>query len=1102
MVVSVAPLGAGREQYYLQELAHDYAAYLRGEGEAPGCWYGRLAGEAFGLRGEADARAFERVFAWRDPRTGEGLGRPPRVDGTLAFDLVFRPAKSVSVLYALGSAATAGAVLAAHHAGVRAAVAWLERHAAWTRRGRNGAERVPGRGLLAVGFDHRTSRAGDPLLHTHLVVVNRTRGEDGVWRTLDSRRLYRHLMAADGVYRAAYQRELTRSLGVAWTRADAHGNREVQGVPEGLVRAFSKERRAVEAAAQAWAAGGRGPVTQRVLDLLAHRVRPAKEPHAALALLQGRWQQQARALGFDPQAVERQVVGRARWRPPGERELQRVFDRLDGPEGLTAQAAVFGRAEVVRALADQLAGADAAELEALADQYLAQRCVPVVAGEREEGRWTTPGLLQVERRLVAAAAGRQGEARHPVGREHVHQALARAAAAGRRLGADQAEAVWHATQHPGGVVLVVGRAGTGKTTTMDAVRAAFQQAGYRVRGLAPTGIAAQELARGAGIDAGTVDRFLLDLARGHDRLTSRDVVVVDEAGMLGTRKAAVLLEHAHQAGAKLVVVGDERQLQSIEAGGWFRALRLRLGAAELVTNRRQQDPVDQQAVELVRSGRAAEALAVWREAGRVTVARSAAEADLAMLTDWWQAWQAGQDVVMLAYRRRDVDALNQQARALLQQAGRLGRVSLEVCGQPVAVGDRVLLGRNDPGLGVANGTRGTVTWVDPRRRLLQVQTTDGRRVTLPEAYWTQPAGPGRRAVDYAYAVTGHRTQGVTVDRALVRGDGPDGHWWYVAATRARGETRVYVVEGPVPATEQEVDLAPRYARGQQAAEQAITREAVQLLATDQQELGPPVERLPTRVLRAEARELEQVMATRPASRRLERARVTARLGEAESRVAGLAAQRAGLEARLARHGWWGRLASREAAHLRAELTGVRAQEQAWRAQAAQLAAREARLRAHEQQRQVWDQAHARERARWRQVRAELAWRARAAVRAAELAPPGWLRDLLGPAPDPSQPRGLATAWRAAAGALLEYRDRYGLPDPQEGRAPTVAGQPTRPPAGRAPLGPAPGDLAQRRAWQHARQALDRYQREQARYQQDHGRGLPESHRDLRGRDVG
>jgi conjugative relaxase-like TrwC/TraI family protein len=245
VVADIAKLSVGREEYYTRELATDHAAYLSGHGESPGRWYGAGA-SSLGLQGEASPAGFQAMFEGRDPSTGELLGRPHGRNAVPAFDVVLRPTKSVSILYGLGNPATGRAVLAAHHAGLAEAVGYLDGHLG-ARRGHGGVQHVSGQGLLAVGFDHRTSREGDPLLHTHLVIANRVQGPDGRWTALDGRDLYRHRLAADAIYRATYQRELVRSLGVEWTPADRHGNRELQGVPADLIRSFSKRTSQIDA---------------------------------------------------------------------------------------------------------------------------------------------------------------------------------------------------------------------------------------------------------------------------------------------------------------------------------------------------------------------------------------------------------------------------------------------------------------------------------------------------------------------------------------------------------------------------------------------------------------------------------------------------------------------------------------------------------------------------------------------------------------------------------------------------------------------------------------------------------------------------------------
>jgi conjugative relaxase-like TrwC/TraI family protein len=191
-------LSAGRCDYYVREVARDREEYLSGKGESPGAYLGG-GSAALGKRGTCSEEAFRRLFAWRHPDTGAQLGRAPRRDALPAWDLVLRPVKDVAIVYGLGDERARRAARQAHQVGVEAAVAYLDGQVG-TRRGRGGAEHVGGSGLVAVGFTHRVSRAGDPLPHTHLIIINRTQGPDGGWRTLDGRDLLAHRMAAEMVF--------------------------------------------------------------------------------------------------------------------------------------------------------------------------------------------------------------------------------------------------------------------------------------------------------------------------------------------------------------------------------------------------------------------------------------------------------------------------------------------------------------------------------------------------------------------------------------------------------------------------------------------------------------------------------------------------------------------------------------------------------------------------------------------------------------------------------------------------------------------------------------------------------------------------------------
>jgi conjugative relaxase-like TrwC/TraI family protein len=1054
VVADIAKLSVGREAYYTRELATDHQAYLSGHGESPGRWYGAGA-SSLGLEGEASVAGFQAMFEGRHPNTGELLGRPHGRNAVPAFDVVLRPTKSVSVLYGLGDSATGWAVLQAHHAGLAEAVAYLDGHLG-ARRGHGGVQHVSGRGLLAVGFDHRTSREGDPLLHTHLVVANRVQGPDGRWTALDGRDLYRHRLAADAIYRASYQRELVRTLGVEWTPADGHGNRELKGMPEELVHGFSKRTGQIDAELDRLGADGRER-TPRLVKWAVHATRKPKEQETPDTLY-GRWRAEAAERGHDADTLVREVADRTANRVQDQTVFEeatgQLFDRLAGPEGLTERASTFARPDVLVALGAGLDGSGRTELEALADRFVAERAVAVVVDRAlEERRWSTPDLLTVEQRLVTSATNRAGEQTAVASHEAVREALV----AHPTAGADQQAMVRDLCQGGQGVAVVVGRAGTGKTFALGIARHAWQLDGYRLLAAAPTGIATLSL-QGEGFeDVATCDRLLGDLDRGREQLGARTVLVVDEAGMAGSRKLTRLLEHAHQAQAKVVLVGDDRQLAPIDAGGGFRALRLRLGASELTENRRQQQAWEREALELVRDGLVEEAVAAYQAHDRVVAADSKPATTLALLQDWWAAFQQAdrdptQEVVVLAARRAEVDRLNTACQELLAARGRLGAERLQVEDRQLAVGDRVVCGKNAIAeLGVANGSRGTITALDPQARTLTLRMdgTDGQEITLPRSYLDgRGRGERNRRVDLAYAITGHRAQGLTRGRALVRLTGTeDINWLYVQLSRARRDTRLYAVVGPEPQGAGELDLPDReQPDGYLQLAQALSRAGGQTLAIDTPS-SLNLQRLSTAELRAERDRLRRQLDHAPRDRGRELARATAHRQQAEQALA--AHQQPADHSATGMLRWLGR-GGDPPNHIPGGL--VVATQQVDRAHD-----RERELRQHQQHRDGWLETNAHLGPQYRQVMRTLAWQRRATGVAVEADRPGYVLEALGPVPESTRGK---RAWRYAAAEIEHYRRTYRITDPERA------------------LGPEPHSPGQRADRQRARMAIERVQAKQ------------------------
>jgi hypothetical protein len=344
-----------------------------------------------------------------------------------------------------------------------------------------------------------------------------------------------------------------------------------------------------------------------------------------------------------------------------------------------------------------------------------------------------------------------------------------------------------------GIVVVIGEAGTGKSFATVAAAEGWAQAGLGVRAAAPTWRAANVL-RGDGLEATTVAGLLRDLDRGEAGLSSRSVLLVDEAGMVGSEHLARVIGHANEAGAKLVLIGDPEQLGAIEAGGLFPAIADRTEPVHLHEVIRHNHELDRDAAKLIREGAGREALSLYRSEERVTVAENAEERRVAMVEDWWRSYSQGEDALMVAKRNVEVEHLNATAREMVRSEGRLGGEQVEVGGAPFAAGDQVITRINDRRAGIYNRERWEVAQVDAERGRIVLEGIDqARRVEVGPDYLSQTTlGGDAPALQHAYAVTTYCAQGTTVDRAYVMADpSMDKQEMYVATSRTREQSYLY-----------------------------------------------------------------------------------------------------------------------------------------------------------------------------------------------------------------------------------------------------------------------------------------------------------------------
>jgi len=798
--------------------------YYLSTDEQPGVWWGQAAAE-LGLVGESRREDFHALMVGEDPRSGEPLGRRLRSDGVRGFDLTFSAPKSVSVLSAVCGGEAERAVLAAHDAAVLAVLKVVEERAS-TRAGVNGICRMDAAGVAVLLVRHRTSRAFDPQLHTHAVLAAKVVSADGRWRAIDASMLYRDQRALGALYQAALRAEVTARLGVAWDPV-VKGQAEILGVPPGLLEVFSRRAAQVQDAVgvkadRFRAANGREP-SRREWGIIARDAakesRPRKQQGRSADRLRAEWLVTASGLCEDPAALVG-VVGAVgeRARRDGERFWvtgaggrmlrmdERARERLveEVLAALAVQASAWTRAEIEREVAARLPigeGAGALDqvraVQQASGEIIFGRCVDLApvgvrgvarAALEEPGlqRYSTRELVEQEQRIVrwfseAAAAGGESivlGARLAVG-----------------LDPEQAQAAGLVAGY-GGLVVVVGPAGVGKTRVMGAAVAALRQQGRAVLGLAPSARAAEQLEHEGGVRSETVARFLTEHAfpdgpSGELALPVGGTLIVDEAGMLRTWDVERLMGVVRARGYRLALVGDSRQLAAVGRGGMFDEARAVAPVVQLREVRRFTERWEAEASLGLRECEPA-ALDRYEEHGRVR-AGTAEQMRGAMLEDWWTARQTGGRPALTVASNEQRQTLNQLARARLVDAGMVddGNALQTGGGERVGVGDEIQTRQNDRHLRTESGG-----WVRNRQRW-QVEEIGrdgsvvvrgrGGRVTLPADY-------AREHVELAYFQTVHSSQGLTCRQGGTLVDELSG--WrslYVGMTRGREQNIAYVV---------------------------------------------------------------------------------------------------------------------------------------------------------------------------------------------------------------------------------------------------------------------------------------------------------------------
>ncbi|MBR0818891.1 MobF family relaxase [Bradyrhizobium liaoningense] len=817
----VATIAAGTTARYYSKQSE----YYLGGGEPAGRWISST--NDFGVRHgtEVDNALFERLHASLDadgqPLLSNSGDTTKRVGG---IDLTLSAPKSVSVAFALADAETRGAIEKAQHEACEATIAFLERNAAFCRRGKDG-HRLERATLTVASFQHGEARPvehddgkvyADPNLHTHAVLLNFSLRQDGTVGALDARHLFAHKMAAGAVYHLALSSNL-KKLGFEIGEVGRNGLFDLV-VPQigdnqsavlaksfaALQHHFSGRRKEIE---QAIAAEGlstsEAPALAAAIALGTRSTKQEARTTDRFEL----WAEEA-APFLDVDRLVTNLRTSRTWDPAKQEKL--IAARVAAvPAELTEHESVFERRQLYAAVATALVGtgADAMRVEQEVDHLLETgRVVELGRDSLQQPVYSTPEQIAIERELVSVAERLAREHRAAPDPEHVLQ-LCRE----RGLSAEQTHAAQMATSSAA-IAVIEGAAGSGKSTTLATIVAAYSQgnaAGFasnlagpawRIIGTSQSWKVAKELQK-LGIEAMATDAWL---ARTKEPfLDANTVLVVDEAGLLSSRQMLAIVERAAEASAKIVAVGDREQLPALGAGPGLSILASVTGTTRVDTIVRQREAWMRTAVTDFAKGRAKQGFAAFEERGLLKFA-AGEKATVTRVVDAWENAQrapSSPTVLLIAKTNAQVRALNNEVRVRLKRDGRITGEDVEVAtvtpsghGQALAfaTGDHIrFLVRHDR-LAVINGTTATVIRInggETQDPTLHVEIA-GRQASFRVSELADEHGRAR--LGHAYSTTIYGSQGLTTDQAFVwAGPSMTRNEAYVAFSRARDHLEIF-----------------------------------------------------------------------------------------------------------------------------------------------------------------------------------------------------------------------------------------------------------------------------------------------------------------------
>ncbi|EPC6194221.1 MobF family relaxase [Vibrio cholerae] len=779
--------------YYAEWTQNDY--YLN-NAELPGDWAGYIA-RLLGLNGEVGEKEYHNLMNGFSPDGKTAYVQNTGEKRNMGYDLTFSAPKSVSILEVFDDRLI---IYRAHRKAVEAALRFIEERAAYTRRKAQGQELEKLPGLLAALFTHFKSRSDDMQLHTHCLVLNLAIRNDLTWGTINGRTLYQWMKASGAVYRAELAQNL-RELG--YSIEEDGESFKVAGVPNHICQYFSKRDEQISEALKNF---NEKSSASPIGDHIKLYTRDKKKSSLCTEDYQ-RWQAELTALGFD-----REYADSIRYNY--QTSAKKYCDTNLALDELTKTKSVFREQDLYHHIAKQaqFSGDRTASISSLSfSATISDRVITLGEDRKGYGLYSTKEIVNLERNLITLAK-KTSSTHHQAPDELLINEIIRNQS-GCSISEEQIAAILSACNDKR-LSILQGSAGSGKSFSMNILRQAYETQGQRVLGACIAKAAADNLQNETSIKSGTIAKLLSDNEAGRSPLKNTDVLVIDEAGQVGVKQMHALLSLAEKHDTKIVLVGEDKQLDAIEHGGVLSYLSRPhiIGASRIENIRRQQEKWARKAVMDFRDGNAYKAMKELDKRNLINISVSKDEAISLLINNWKKHVNQNKEALVLAQKWIDVTAISKQLRQHYQSIGKVGPDKIEldctVSGKymklPFSVGERVRFTKNDYQLNISNGSYGIVEAIDEyqNKYTFHVRLDGDRLITFDTHYYQDEHG--KLPLVHGYAMTIYSSQGITVngDTFILYSSGMGREATYVAGSRHKFKSHFFLnsmdIEASVP----------------------------------------------------------------------------------------------------------------------------------------------------------------------------------------------------------------------------------------------------------------------------------------------------------------